>query len=127
MTKRKRKSREVIAEQGISLVEPFDITKFGSDEDPCFGKLNDPKAPECKLCGDFEFCAIVMAESLKSRRVKEEAKTEYKDLSGTPDLEQVRQFMAKKLDKHSKPKIIALAVKKFGISKVKAKTIFKNV
>ena len=127
MAKRSRQARENFAKQNIPLTEPFDITKFGSDEDPCFGKLNDPKAPECKICGDFEFCAMVMAENLNKKRVVEETKTEFKDLSETPDIEQVRQFMAKSLEKYSRPKIIALAVKKFGISKLKAKTIFKNI
>ena len=127
MARGKRKPRNVINKQDVPVTEPFDITKFGSEEDPCFGKLNDPKAPECKMCGDFEFCAMVMAENLNKVRQKEEKKSEFKDLSETPDIEKIRQFMAKKMEKHSKPKIIALAVKKFKISKVKAKTIFKNI
>lgn len=127
MPRKSRKPRSNIADQGVRLSEPFDITLFGSDKDPCFGKLNDPKAPECKICGDFEFCAMVFAEGLNKKRKIEEKTNDYKDLSETPDIEQIRQYMAKILKKYSKPKIIALAVKKFGISKVKAKSIFKNI
>jgi len=123
----KRRSRSIIAEQQGPIVEPFDITKFGGEEDPCFGKYNDPKAKECQICGDFEFCQIVTAENLKKTRLLEEKKTEFKDLNDTPDLEKIRQFMSKKLVKYSKPRVIRLAIKKFDISKVKAKTVIKNL
>ena len=103
------------------------MTKFGTDDDPCFGKLNDPKAPECQRCGDFEFCAIVTAENIKRLRVKEESKTKFKDMNKTPKLEKIRQFMEKSLFKNSRVKTVALTVKKFGISKEKAKAIMKNI
>lgn len=110
-----------------NLLQPFDITKFGTDEDPCFGKLNDPKAPECQRCGDFEFCSIVMAQNLAQKRIKVEKKNEFKDLEKTPPIEKVRQFMKKKLANHSRVRVVALTTKKFNISKAKAKTIIKNL
>ena len=125
---RKRKPRNTIVESNnVSLIRPFDMTKFGTDDDPCFGKLNDPKAPECQRCGDFEFCAIVTAENIKRLRVKEESKTKFKDMNKTPKLEKIRQFMEKSLFKNSRVKTVALTVKKFGISKEKAKAIMKNI
>ena len=122
----RRKQRTEIAKQ-TTTVQPFDITKFGGEEDPCFGKLNDPKAPECQQCGDFEFCAIITAENLKKIRVKEEEKTEFKDLSDTPEIEDIRQFMLKKLEKASLVKVIRLSMKKFNISKAKAKSIINDL
>lgn len=122
-----RKSRATIQNTTPVLIEPFDITKFGSEEDPCFGKLNDPKAPECKICGDFEFCAIVTAENLKKVRVREESKSQFKDLDTTPEIEEIRQFMRKKLEIYSGVRVIRLAIKKFDISKAKAKTIIKDL
>jgi hypothetical protein len=122
-----RKSRATIQNTTSVLIEPFDITKFGSEEDPCFGKLNDPKAPECKICGDFEFCAIVTAENLKKVRAKEESKSQFKDLDTTPEIEEIRQFMRKKLEIYSGVRVIRLAIKKFDISKAKAKTIIKDL
>lgn len=123
--KNKRRSRSSIAK--ANLVVPFDVTKFGTDDDPCFGKLNDPKAPECQRCGDFEFCSIVMAQNLAKNRKKIEKEIPFKDVTKTPPIEEVRQFMKKKLEKHSRVRVVSLAVKKFEISKPKAKTIIKNL
>jgi hypothetical protein len=121
----KRKPRQ--SQGKPDILKPFDVTKFGTDDDPCFGKLNDPKAPECQRCGDFEFCSIVMAQKLAQKRIKVEEKGNFKDLNKTPKIEEVRQFMKKRLEKYSKVKTVALAVKKFDISKEKAKTIIKNL
>jgi len=123
----KRKSRSIITEKAGPIIPPFDITKFGSEEDPCFGKHNDPKAQECQICGDFEFCQIVTAENQRKIRAKKEQETEFKDLKETPDLQKIRQFMSKKLQTYSKPRVIRLAIKKFDISKTKAKTLIKNL
>ena len=128
MPRKSRKPRNTIVEStNISMTKPFDMTKFGTEYDPCFGKLNDPKALECQRCGDFEFCSIVTAENLKKIRATQEKKTKFKDMEKTPKLEKVRQFMEKSLFTNSRVKTVALAVKKFGISKEKAKAIIKNL
>jgi hypothetical protein len=124
----KRKSRTSLAtKQSHDFLTPIDITKFGTEEDPCFGKHNEPKAPECQRCGDFEFCMIVTSENLKRVRKKEEKKTEYKDLNPTPKIQEIREYMGKELCKSSKIKVVIKATKKFGISKEKAKTIINNL
>lgn len=56
------------------FMAPLDITMFGGEDDPCFGKLHLPTAKECKRCGDNEVCAIVMAQRAHGKRAKEEAK-----------------------------------------------------
>ena len=123
----KRKPRTSIEEESFDPLVPFDITKFGTSEDPCFGKYNDPKAEECQRCGDYEFCSIVTAHNLKKLRAKEEFKVEFKDLNPTPKIQEIREYMEKKLYKFSKVRVVAMSVKKFDISKTKAKTIINNL
>lgn len=57
-----------------ALLKPFDVAKFGSDEDPCFGTLYSLTAEECLVCGDHELCAIVFANQAHVKRVKDEKK-----------------------------------------------------
>jgi len=63
-----------------ALLRPFDVTKFGSDDDPCFGKLYSLTAEECMVCGDHEICAIVFANSAHGKRITEEKKNQNLDL-----------------------------------------------
>ena len=77
---KKRKSRDKIDKEEINLLEPLDIYKYGSDEDPCFGKLHDITAKECQMCGDAEFCAIVMSQNLTKGRIEIEANQRFKDI-----------------------------------------------
>jgi len=62
------------------LLRPFDVTKFGGDDDPCFGKLYSLTAEECMVCGDHELCAIVFANSAHVKRIKEEKKNQDLDM-----------------------------------------------
>lgn len=57
-----------------ALLTPIDVTKFGSDDDPCFGKLYSLTETECMHCGDNEFCAIVFANSAHKKRIDYETK-----------------------------------------------------
>lgn len=61
-------------------MKPIDITVFGSQDDPCFGKLYSPMAKECSQCGDCEICAIVTSQKSQVLRGKQEAKHAFKDL-----------------------------------------------
>lgn len=124
----RRKPRQTASENNsLYPLEPFDVTKLGTEDDPCFGKHNDPKAPECQRCGDFEFCSIVTAQNLRKLRVKKEKEIPYKDMSKTPPIQEIREWMKKRLETKSKVKVTALAMKKFEISKDKAKSIIKNL
>ena len=124
----KRKPRQTASENNsLYHLEPFDVTKLGTEDDPCFGKHNDPKAPECQRCGDFEFCSIITAQNLRRLRGKKEKEIEYKDITPTPNIQEVREWMSKKLETKSKVKVVALVVKKFEISKEKAKSLIKNL
>ncbi len=63
-----------------NLIEPIDVTKFGSNEDPCFGKLFSLTADECLVCGDSSLCLIVFQNNQTRKRLNEEKKLKPLDL-----------------------------------------------
>lgn len=77
----KRKSRDT-HQATIDLVYPvdFDFTKLGGPEDPCFGKLFDPKDPICQRCGDSELCQIYLAQKNHVKRLEVEQKGKFRDI-----------------------------------------------
>ncbi len=62
------------------LLKPFDVAKFGSEEDPCFGKLHDLNSDECQICGDVEICGIATMQNQLTMRQLLETNNKYKDL-----------------------------------------------
>lgn len=74
-----RKARNKMSKK-IDILKPVTLDMLGTEEDPCFGKFNDPKSPECSRCGDCELCAIVMQQNLHLKRAKIEAESKFKDL-----------------------------------------------
>lgn len=62
------------------LLKPFDVTKFGSEDDPCFGKHHDLNSDECQICGDVEICGIATMQSQLTMRQLLEKENKYKDL-----------------------------------------------
>lgn len=82
MTKKKpkRKARDTMKEKQIDLNIPVPIELLGSKDDPCFAKLHDPRAQECKRCGDSEICAIAMGQANHMLRLAEHKKKSFKDL-----------------------------------------------
>jgi hypothetical protein len=102
---------------------PFDISKLGSKDDPCFGKHYDLNAPECQRCGDIELCAIAIQQNLTIIRGEIEQTQPFKDLEETKikgkDKIQTRVDELKKKGKG--PVIIRIKIcKEFNISKKKA-------
>jgi hypothetical protein len=120
----KRKTRDEINLSDKEMLKPLNIEAFGSDKDPCFGKLYNLTTPECKRCGDSEICAIVFAQKMNVKREKVEGENRFKDLElDTPvkDIEEYIKMLKKKGYKESK--IIRLAKKKFNISRQSIKEI----
>lgn len=77
----KRKSRNKLAkDKSINILQPLQLDKLGSVDDPCFGKLHNPTADECGMCGDSEICAIVCSQKLHAKRAKIEKEKDFKDL-----------------------------------------------
>jgi hypothetical protein len=76
----KRKKRNKIPEESYDVLQPIDISIFGTDEDPCFGKHYSLEAKECKRCGDAQVCSIICAQVRNVTRAEIESKDNYKDI-----------------------------------------------
>lgn len=78
--KTKRKPRKDKVKLIKDLTIPIPIELLGTEDDPCFGKLHDPRADECKRCGDREICAISMGQVNNMKRLLVEKSGNFKDL-----------------------------------------------
>lgn len=128
-----RKKRNQINEEDYDLLEPLDVLNFGSDDDPCFGKLHDLAAKECKICGDSEFCAIVKSQNLHKERKAIETKQRFKDIE---EEENDRLKLEKELEKeilflqekgYKRLKIVIKLSKKHNIPKETIKNIINKM
>jgi hypothetical protein len=116
---KKRKARkEMVKKVDITKPVMIPLEKIGSDEDPCFGKLNDPRHPTCQKCGDIEFCAIAMGQMNTIKRLAWEEKNPVKDveeekLKPEDPIEvkkQVRARIKEMIELKSKPEAIILDI-----------------
>lgn len=108
------------------LLIPFDVTKFGSEDDPCFGKLYDLSALECQECGDIELCAIAFAQGQHIARAKAEGEARFKDLEEEEIIfkGKVRTYLKKCEEKGmSKTVRVIKAAEKFKKDKTYIKTL----
>lgn len=117
----KRTSRKDLSkDKSIDLMKPLQFDKLGGDEDPCFGKLHDPTAGECQVCGDAEICSIVFSQKLHIKRDKIEEENSFKDMQTLkPKWKDLSIALSKQL-KPGKKNTIALlrgkACKSIGIT-----------
>jgi hypothetical protein len=105
---------------GKILLTPFDVTKFGSEDDPCFGKLYSLSAIECTNCGDIEFCAVAFAQKQHLARAQAEKSQEIL-LTQVAEMElnkSIKAYINKKLlSGISKTRLVIIAAKKFNKTK----------
>lgn len=117
--KNKRKPRKENVDK-VDFLEPIDISKFGGDDDPCFGKHHDLTAKECKVCGDSELCAIAKAQKMIKKREKVESETPLIDMEDI-ELDKMEQSIRKyirikkKKGKLTERSILIKASKKFNL------------
>lgn len=132
MAKKERKSRKKLSKKTdmTKPILPMDILKFGTDEDPCFGKLHDLTEDACKRCGDSSLCSIVLNQDTKKLRAKEEKDGRFKDIelsAPAPTEKDIKKFIKAKLEKGTITVLIKKQViKKFGISKEEASKLIKK-
>jgi len=120
---KKRKPQNKINKEEINLLEPLNLANFTLENDPCFGKLHDLKAPECLRCGDAEICSIICSQNLKVERIEISNKIPLKEFNDEPDMKRVKKFMRTKMRKSiSQEHLISLVQEKWHI---KTKTIMK--
>lgn len=133
MAKHKRIKRADIDPGNIDILEPVDIFSLGTEDDPCFGKLHDLKAPECMDCGDSEFCAIVKAQRMNVERLKIETTQRFKDIEEAERVVNDKLKQAEKSIKElrkqgrKKMKIILLVSKKFNLDKQRVKNLYDKI
>ena len=128
MAKKKRKEREASVKPS-QLLKPLDFTKFGSEDDPCFGKLYDLSAAECKICGDQELCGVVFSQNMHSVRAKVEDKTKFKDLDLPRDFDNptlIKWIKQKIKEKLKRPDIITLGMDLYGLTKSEMRIAYKK-
>jgi len=112
----------------VDPLQPIDVTKLGSNGDPCFGKAYDLSTKECKLCGDSELCCLKMSQSLNITRKELEAKNHYKDLDNLEDVNGIKKYIRglKRKGKERK-EIIEKASIKFEVPKKDIRLIYKSM
>ena len=125
-----RKSRSKPSLGQDSFLEPIDITQFGTDNDPCFGKLYNLAEQECKRCGDSALCGIVFGQNQNLERKKIEKEHRFKDLEKPNEYDNsalVNWVKDKKAEGLSRTDIIKKAKNTFGSSREEVKSIYKKV
>lgn len=123
-----KKKQEVIKLSEHDPLKPIDITKLGSNQDPCFGKGYDLSTRECKLCGDSELCAIKMAQALRITRKELEEKNNYKDLDVLEDTKGIKKHLRSLKRKGLKRKeIFEKTSEKFEVPIDMVKKIYKEL
>ena len=107
---------------------PIDITRLGTNGDPCFGKEYNLATKECKMCGDSELCAFKMSQVLKITRKELEEKNHYKDLDTLEDVEGIKKYMRSLKRKGlTRKEIVSKCNTKFEVPKKDLRTIFKQL
>lgn len=126
--KKKDKLKEVRKElETGDILEPIDITKLGSGQDPCFGKHYDLSTQECKMCGDSELCCIKFTALMGKTRKELEAETKFKDLEPLVDIEGCKKYYRKLVrEKLGKKEILDKFQSKFELSRKEARDIYRK-
>ena len=107
---------------------PIDITRLGTNGDPCFGKEYNLATKECKMCGDSELCAFKMSQVLKITRKELEEKNHYKDLDTLEDVEGIKKYMRSLKRKGlTRKEIVSKCNTKFEVPKKDLRIIFKQL
>jgi len=125
-----RKARETGIVKKENLLEPLDITKFGTDDDPCFGKHYDLISSECKVCGDSAICQVVMSQNTlllqKQNNVEEGSGDELSKVKKNT----IKKFIKRRLSKNvSTIKIISAVMANYSddIDRATAKKMIKEL
>jgi len=130
MAKDKRESRKKLSKQVdiTKPITPLELTKLGTDDDPCFGKHYDLTADECKRCGDCNLCSIVFNSKTEKLRGKEEKNNRFKDLELHQKETKEYRLITRLLEKNVPSiRIVKRLVKDFNMDKDQAKKLLKSI
>lgn len=96
----KRKARSGRSDNNpIDFSEPYPLELIGTQDDPCFGKLHDPRDPVCMKCGDSELCLIAMGQNNHQLRLEKEKESALKEYTPEPDTPNYKVMLIKILRK----------------------------
>lgn len=87
------KKSEVVNLLKHDPLKPFDLSKIGTDKDPCFGKGYNLTTKECRMCGDSELCCLKMSQTLGKTRKQLEDENHYKDLEVLEDVKAIKKYI----------------------------------
>lgn len=109
------------------ILETMDISKLGTNGDPCFGKHYDLSTKECKMCGDSELCCIKFTALMGKTRKELEADTQFKDLEPLIDMAGCKKYYRKLVrDKLSKREILDKLQNKFELSRKEVRDLYRK-
>lgn len=109
------------------ILQPMDISKLGTNGDPCFGKGYDLSTKECKMCGDSELCCIKFSANLGKTRKELESENNYKDLETLIDTEGCRKYYRKlKREGLSKKEILDKLQTKYELSRNEVRQLYRK-
>lgn len=126
--KKKDKLKDAMEElENGDILEPMDISKLGTNGDPCFGKHYDLSTKECKMCGDSELCCIKFTDMMGKTRKELEAETQYKDLEPLIDMEGCKKYYRKLVrDKLGKREILDKLQSRFELSRKEVRDLYRK-
>lgn len=133
MKKQKAKETRVAKKKATKSYKdsgPFDAVNFediGSNNDPCFGRLYDLSQPECRQCGDSEFCCTIFANKVGKTRAEIEKETKFKDLNVLVDKKAVNKtirYMKRK--EASKKEILEKIREKYELTVEESRQLYKE-
>lgn len=126
MVKKKDKLKPLKKElEEGDILNPIDITRIGTGNDPCFGKAYDLSTKECKMCGDSELCCIKFSALMGKTRKELEQENNYKDLETLVDVEGCRKYYRKlKRDGLSKKEILDKMQNKYELSREEVRSLY---
>lgn len=124
---KKRKPRKDIVKK-VDMLKPLnkiDILKFGTDDDPCFGKHFDLMEDACRRCGDSTLCQIVTNQKTVKLREEVESENRFKDLELDDDkaITLIKKLKKRKLENEA----IKIKLKRrFGFDDKKCNALLKQ-
>jgi len=119
--------------KGVDLLkhdplEPFDLSKIGTDKDPCFGKGYNLTTKECRMCGDSELCCLKMSQTLGKTRKQLEEENNYKDLEILEDVKAIKKYIrGLKRKGFDRKKIVEKTSTKYEVPTKTIRKIYKDM
>lgn len=122
-----KKKQNLPSLKDTPILQPLDISKIGSNGDPCFGLQYDLSTEECRMCGDSELCCIKFANSVGKTRKQLEKESQFKDLEQLVDMVAAKKtYRALKRKGDDKKTIVQKLQAKYELSLKEARELYRK-